>query len=94
MGPSGVGLALHCSPTRMWLARSPLAYASPKHFAMLQLYVELLKDALTEYAYAADLAGLNYDIKSDNTGLMVARARGASTHAGRLLMALVACRSM
>lgn len=38
---------------------------------MAYLYLELLKDSLNEYAYAAELAGLNYDLQSTVYGMYV-----------------------
>lgn len=35
------------------------------------MFGELLKDALNEYAYAAELAGLSYDLNSTIYGLIV-----------------------
>lgn len=38
---------------------------------MAYLYLELLKDSLNEYAYAAELAGLNYDLQNNVYGMYV-----------------------
>lgn len=38
---------------------------------MAYLYLELLKDSLNEYAYAAELAGLNYDLQNTVYGMHV-----------------------
>lgn len=38
---------------------------------MAYLYLELLKDSLNEYAYAAELAGLNYDLQNTIYGMYV-----------------------
>jgi len=38
---------------------------------MAYLYLELLKDSLNEYAYAAELAGLNYDLQNTIYGIYV-----------------------
>lgn len=38
---------------------------------MAYLYLELLKDSLNEYAYAAELAGLNYDLQNTVYGMYV-----------------------
>ncbi|XP_008320371.2 insulin-degrading enzyme isoform X1 [Cynoglossus semilaevis] len=48
---------------------SPFAYVDPLHCNMAYLYLELLKDSLNEYAYAAELAGLNYDLQSTVYGM-------------------------
>ncbi|KAM3913652.1 insulin-degrading enzyme isoform 1-T1 [Leptodactylus fuscus] len=51
---------------------SPFAYVDPLHCNMAYLYLELLKDSLSEYAYAAELAGLNYDLQSTVYGMYLA----------------------
>lgn len=43
----------------------------PLHCNMAYLYLELLKDSLNEYAYAAELAGLNYDLQNTVYGMYV-----------------------
>uniref|UniRef100_A0A4X2LTN1 Insulin degrading enzyme n=1 Tax=Vombatus ursinus TaxID=29139 RepID=A0A4X2LTN1_VOMUR len=48
---------------------SPFAYVDPLHCNMAYLYLELLKDSLNEYAYAAELAGLSYDLKNTIYGM-------------------------
>ncbi|XP_042192680.1 insulin-degrading enzyme isoform X1 [Callorhinchus milii] len=48
---------------------SPFAYVDPLHCNMAYLYIELLKDSLNEYAYAAELAGLNYDLQNTIYGM-------------------------
>jgi len=50
---------------------SPFAYVDPLHCNMAYLYLELLKDSLNEYAYAAELAGLNYDLQNTIYGMFV-----------------------
>ena len=49
--------------------RNPLVYLDPLNVNMANLYVELLKDSLTEYSYMAELAGLKYSISATNYGL-------------------------
>ncbi|XP_042643874.1 insulin-degrading enzyme-like [Tyto alba] len=48
---------------------SPFAYVDPLHCNMAYLYLELLKDSLNEYAYAAELAGFNYDLQNTIYGM-------------------------
>uniref|UniRef100_A0A9L0K504 Insulin-degrading enzyme n=1 Tax=Equus asinus TaxID=9793 RepID=A0A9L0K504_EQUAS len=48
---------------------SPFAYVDPLHCNMAYLYLELLKDSLNEYAYAAELAGLSYDLQNTIYGM-------------------------
>ena len=50
---------------------SPYAYMDPLCTNMTYMFVSLFKDALNEYAYAAELAGLNYDLQSTIYGLTV-----------------------
>ena len=56
----------YCSPIF-----SPLAYRDPLHCNMNRLFVMLLKDSLTEYAYDAELAGLKYEVDIDMYGISV-----------------------
>jgi insulysin len=51
--------------------RSPLAYITPRCSIMAQIYCSLVQDALNEYSYDADLAGLQYSLSSDALGLEV-----------------------
>ena len=51
--------------------RNPLVYLDPVNVNMANLYVELLKDSLTEYSYMAELAGLKYALNATNYGLSV-----------------------
>jgi len=51
------------------LLRTPLVNASPRTAVLSRLYVELVKDALNEYAYDAEVAGLLYNIDSQLDGI-------------------------
>jgi insulysin len=51
--------------------RSPLVAMSPHTGAMAQVYVGLVQDALVEYAYAAEISGLDYSLSSHSLGLDV-----------------------
>lgn len=51
------------------LLRSPLLDATPSNAVKSRLFVELVKDALTEYSYDAELAGLGYNIESQADGI-------------------------
>lgn len=62
-------LKVFCDPYRSF--HSPFAYVDPLHCNMAYLYLELLKDSLNEYAYAAELAGLNYDLQNTVYGMYV-----------------------
>ena len=52
---------------------SPLAYRDPLHCNMNRLFVMLLKDSLTEYAYDAELAGLKYNVDVSIYGIIVSK---------------------
>ena len=48
---------------------SPLAHQSPSTTVLTSLYARLLEDALSEYSYDADIAGLSYSLTPTATGL-------------------------
>lgn len=50
---------------------SPLAYLDPLHTNLLHMFAQLFRDALTEYTYAAELAGLTYCLSNTKYGLTV-----------------------
>ncbi|KDQ33027.1 hypothetical protein PLEOSDRAFT_1032530 [Pleurotus ostreatus PC15] len=52
--------------------RSPIANATAKAAVLTKLYSDLVTDALSEYSYDADLAGLQYNCISHTGGLYVA----------------------
>ena len=68
--------------------RSPLAYLDPRHVNMSHMYVELLKDSLTEYAYAAELAGLKYAVSAHSYGITLSLS--GFSHKMPLLLATLA----
>ncbi|KAJ3219441.1 Insulinase (Peptidase M16) [Dinochytrium kinnereticum] len=49
--------------------RTPLAYSTPVTCVMTRLYTELLEDALNQYSYYADVAGLSYFLENNTEGL-------------------------
>lgn len=51
--------------------RSPKAYSTPGDFVRMYMLIDMLKDLLTDYAYDAHLAGLNYCMKNDQYGINV-----------------------
>ncbi len=81
-------LLFHSPLTRLWhkkddrfwlpranvfmLLRSPLIDATPNNAVKSRIFVELVKDALTEYSYDAELAGLGYNIESQADGIGLA----------------------
>lgn len=50
---------------------SPIAYTDPLNCNMAGLFTELFKDALNEYAYDAELAGLSYDLMNTICGMVL-----------------------
>jgi len=50
---------------------SPFAYMDPLSTNLTHLFCQLYQDALTEYTYAAELAGLGYNIHNTIYGLIV-----------------------
>ena len=51
--------------------KSPIIYASAENSVKARLYTDLVRDALEEYSYDADLAGLRYSVTLDSRGLLV-----------------------
>lgn len=51
--------------------RNPLVYATPANLVKSKLYCELVRDALVEYSYDAELAGLDYHLSASIFGLDV-----------------------
>ncbi|KAF8931622.1 Metalloenzyme, LuxS/M16 peptidase-like protein [Dissophora ornata] len=68
--------------------KSPLSYSSPGNNVKTQLYVNLLKDALSEYSYDADLAGLSYSLDTTVEG-MILSVEGYNDKAAVLLQKVV-----
>jgi len=52
-------------------AHSPLVYMDPLTTNLTHMFCELYHDGLTEYTYAAELAGLGYNINNTIYGLNV-----------------------
>lgn len=50
---------------------SPLAYLDPLNCNLTHMLVQLFKDALNEYAYAAEVAGLKWELVNTKYGLIV-----------------------
>lgn len=51
--------------------KSPIIYASAENTVKARLFAELVRDALEEYSYDADLAGLQYTVTLDYRGLFL-----------------------
>ena len=50
---------------------SPLAYMDPLSYNLSYIFVQLFRDALNEYAYAADLAGLKWEVANSKYGITI-----------------------
>lgn len=51
--------------------RSPIIYASARNAVKARLFTDLVRDALEEYSYDAELAGLQYTVSLDGKGLFI-----------------------
>ncbi|KAJ3185740.1 Insulinase (Peptidase M16) [Gaertneriomyces sp. JEL0708] len=49
--------------------KNPLGYMSPLACVLTRMYAEILKDALNEFSYYADLAGVSYSLDNTTEGL-------------------------
>lgn len=49
----------------------PLAYMDPLNCALTHMFTQLFRDHLNQYAYAADLAGLKFDLINNKYGLIL-----------------------
>ncbi|XP_052226154.1 insulin-degrading enzyme-like isoform X2 [Dreissena polymorpha] len=67
---------------------SPLAYIDPLHANMAVMFVHLFKDALNEYAYNAEIAGLKYVLNSTAYGMALS-VRGYSDKLAILLRRII-----
>lgn len=50
---------------------SPMAYLDPLNCNLTHMFVQLFRDELNEYAYAAELAGLKWELINTKYGLIV-----------------------
>ena len=50
---------------------SPFTYVDPTHFNMARLFVTLVMDSLNEYAYDAEIAGIQYLLHATFYGIQV-----------------------
>ncbi|EJC99114.1 uncharacterized protein FOMMEDRAFT_160675 [Fomitiporia mediterranea MF3/22] len=68
--------AWHKKDDQFWLphafvnisARTPVAGASSQCFVLTKIFTELVKDALTEFAFDAHIAGLDYELEATTRG--------------------------
>ncbi|KAK3368105.1 Metalloenzyme, LuxS/M16 peptidase-like protein [Podospora didyma] len=51
--------------------KNPLVYASAANTVKARLFTDLVRDALEEYSYDAELAGLQYTVSLDSRGLFI-----------------------
>lgn len=49
--------------------RNPLIWATPANFVKAKIFCELVKDALVEYSYDAEISGLDYNLYAGMLGL-------------------------
>ncbi|XP_042894803.1 insulin-degrading enzyme isoform X2 [Parasteatoda tepidariorum] len=54
-----------------FMLESAMAYVDPLHFNMTRLFVQLVRDSLNEYTYAADLAGIQYFLRCSKAGIFL-----------------------
>eukprot|EP01134_Creolimax_fragrantissima_P000265 CFRG0265T1 len=66
---------------------SPLAYTTPLNCVLTNLFAELLKDGLSEFTYAAELGGLNYNF--DNTMYGISFHIKGYTHKMGILLSMI-----
>ncbi|KAF9978161.1 Insulinase (Peptidase M16) [Actinomortierella ambigua] len=57
--------------TLIFQLRTPLAYSTPGNNVKTHLYVDLLRDALSEYSYDAEMAGLAYNLETNVDGMVL-----------------------
>ena len=51
--------------------KNPIIFASPENCVKARLFTDLVRDALKEYSYDAELAGLQYTVSLDTRGLFL-----------------------
>jgi insulysin len=51
--------------------KNPIIYASAENTVKAKLFTDLVRDALEEYSYDAEIAGLQYNVTLDSRGLFV-----------------------
>jgi insulysin len=51
--------------------KNPIVFASAKNSVKTKIFTDLVRDALEEYSYDAELAGLQYNVTLDSRGLFV-----------------------
>ena len=70
------------------LIQSPVCYENPRAAVLSELYTQLVQDRLSEYSYAAEIAGLYYSMRNTTSG--VALSVAGYTHKLPALLATVA----
>ncbi|KAJ3134921.1 Insulinase (Peptidase M16) [Geranomyces variabilis] len=51
--------------------KSPMSYVSPLACALTRIYTDLLKDALNEFSYYAEVADLSYALENNTDGMVL-----------------------
>ncbi|XP_065170967.1 insulin-degrading enzyme isoform X2 [Atheta coriaria] len=67
---------------------SPLAYLDPLSCNLTHMFTQLFRDSLNQYAYAAELAGLNWELSNTKYGLILS-VGGFSTKQHLLLEKII-----
>ncbi|CEL63782.1 insulysin [Rhizoctonia solani AG-1 IB] len=69
----------HKKDDQFWIPRAriilrllnPICNATPRHSLLSRMFVDLVKDTLTEFTYDAELAGMKYSIMCDGPSIVV-----------------------
>lgn len=75
----GAARAWHKKDDTFWVpkanlivsCKNPIVFASAENIVKAKLYTDLVRDALEEYSYDADIAGLQYVVTLDSRGLFI-----------------------
>lgn len=62
-----------------------MAYFDPLNCNLTHMFVQLFRDALNEYAYAAEIAGLKWSLTNTKYGLIVSFLCGVASEISSLL---------
>ncbi|XP_065058104.1 insulin-degrading enzyme-like [Rhopilema esculentum] len=67
---------------------SPVTFSHPRHCAMVEIFLNLLQDSLTEFSYDAELAGVSYRTELHVHGIQL-RIKGYNSKQSVLLKKIV-----
>ncbi|CAE6451275.1 unnamed protein product [Rhizoctonia solani] len=76
---TGLSTIWHKKDDQFWIPKAriilrllnPICNATPRHSLLSRMFVDLVKDALTEFTYDAELAGMKYSIMCDGASIVV-----------------------